>query len=453
MRLFLAIACASLLACGGKLADDTTSDASTTDVIIKKDAKPPIDTGLPDVKPPPPPLDAGLNVSGQGPGYESEDQIAVAPDGTIAILWSAFTQTAPYVAMQYSFSTDDGKTFSAPKDVITPNGLLPGDPAITVDAQGNFWASYLGIKYAGQSVDYSRVYVAEAPKGTFAFNMPVEISPPNNTTSLIDHPKIFVTKAGSLLVGWADFPNTNTNFSGVIARSTDGANWTRTTVITQPEALYGTFFWFCQGASAVYTTFLEATSAKSFISARASTDDGVTFGAGSTQVSPDTDQVAALDPFCAASGSDVWVMFGTTQSPSVDATTLDGADHLWIMHSGDGASTFDTARVDALDSKASQLATIPLMVRDSKGVLDVAYVAGDFSGDPSGSIRMTRTTGLTAAPSKAIDGPMIFDLSRTDQSWVGDYFGAIDHAGTLYVAYPRNETGLDHIYFAKVALP
>jgi len=448
MRVLAALAVA-LLACGGTVADDDASTDASTDVVTKKDAKPVVDTGI-DVSPP---LDAGVNVSGQGPGYESEDEIAVAPDGTIAILWSGFTQGAPYITMQYAFSTDDGKSFTAPKDVLIDPALYPGDPAITVDAQGNFWASYLGISYAGQNLQYTRVFVAEAPKGTLAFGAPVEISPPNNTTALIDHPKIFVTKAGTILVGWASFPTpTAQTATGVVARSTNGTTWTRTTIIDEPEASFGTFFWFCEGASAVYTTFLEATNA--FVAgARASLDDGISFGTTSTQVSLDTDAIAALDPMCVASGSDMWVMYGTTQNPSVDETTIDGADHVWIAHSGDGAKTFDAPRVDALDLKASKLGTLPLMVRDATGALDVAYIAGNAADDQSGSIRFTRTLGATASASQVVDGPMIFDLGRTTQTWLGDYFGGVVHSGAFYLAYPRNETGLDHIYFAKVALP
>lgn len=434
-------------ACGGKLGDDdggTPIDASSKDV--KKDGTPIVDTGI-DVKPP---LDGGLNVSGNGPDFESEDEIAVAPDGTIAILWSAFSQGPPYVAMRYAFSTNDGKSFSAPAEVITPNGLYPGDPAITVDAQGNFWASYLGISYSGQGVAYSRVYVAEAPKGTMKFGMPVEISPPNNTTDLIDHPKIHVTSAGTLLVGWADLAGPSfQSGTGVVARSTNGTTWTRATIVEQPETVFANFFWFCESSAGVHTVFLQASSTAFFTALRTSTDDGLSFGAGtSTQVSQPSDQVAGLDPMCAGSGSDVWVMYMTTQNPSVDETTLDGADHIWVAHSLNGGQTF-FEHTDGLDAKGSKLATIPVFVRDEAGMNDVAYIAGDFDQDTNGSIRLTRSGG----PSKSVDGPMLFDLSRTSQTWVGDYFGAVAHSGSLYLAYPRNETGLDHIYFAKVAVP
>ena len=447
-----AIVCAALLvACGGKLADEgDAGDGGATDAFVpKKDASKPKDAAI-DVQPQP---DGGVNVSGEGPGYESEDQLAVAPDGTIAILWSAFTPTPPYVAMQYSFSTDDGQSFSPPQPIVIGGALYPGDPAITVDSAGNFWASYLGIAYSGQNVAYSRVFVSEAPKGSMTFGPPVEISQPGNTTHLLDHPKIFATKTGALLVGWADYPSTTaTSGTGVVARSTDGTSWARTTLVQQPEAIFGTFFWFCEGATNVYTTFLEATN-QLLIGVRTSGDDGVTFSPTTVAASAPNDAVAALDPACAASGDDLWVMYATTSQPSVDETTLDPADHLWITHATGGGTIFDATHVDTLDQKITKLGTIPLLARDGSGKLDVAYVGGNVSGDTSGSVRFTRTDGVSVAPSVLVDGPMEFDLSRVDQAWLGDYFGGVVHGPAFYLAYPRNETGLDHIYFARVPLP
>jgi hypothetical protein len=453
MRAWLGLLC-GVLACGGTVTDvgdgGDAGDAAVKDVVTEKDAQPLSDAG-----------DAGdagdggsglgLNVSGEGPGYESEDQIAVAPDGTIAILWQAFTQTPPYFAMRYAFSTDDGKTFSAPKNIVVGGGLYPGDPALTVDASGNFWASYLAIAYSGQTVAYSDVYVAEAPHGSLYFGAGTLVSTANNSTDLNDHPKIFATKTGTLLVGWADYPSATAG-TGVVARSTDGQAWTRTTLVDNNEASFATFFWFCEGASHVYTTFLEGTS-QLLIGTRASADDGATFTSTTVVASPPSDEVAALDPACAADGDDLWVMYPTTHNPSVDETTIDPADHLWLAHSPDDGATFDTTHLDTLDLAATTLATLPILVRDPAGKLDVAYVAGNTAGDTNGSIRFTRTDGVTVGPSTFVDGPMTFDLSRVDQGWLGDYFGSVARAGALYLAYPRNETGLDHIYFAKMPLP
>jgi hypothetical protein len=448
---FLASSCALVLfgACGGKLADGdggSPPDAAIQDAVVKKDAK------VQDSGPDSGPSTGGIDVSDTGMGFESEDQIAVAPDGTIAILWQALG--AGTITMQYSFSTDDGKSFTPPQNVHTPGTLAPGDPSITVDASGNFYASYLGIQYQGMGPTFSRVYVASAPKGTMAFGAPVEISAPGNTTDLNDHPKIHVTQGGALVVGWADIPSLSSpNATGVVARSPDGTTWTRTTLVGQPEASFGTFFWFCEGKGMLYTTFLEYTSTKAQVGLRSSANDGVTWTTSSSQVSLDTDQLAGLDPACVAMGPDVWVMYATTMMPSMDVSTLDGADHVWLAHSGDLGATFDTARVDAIDHAADALATIPLLALDGSGKLDVAYVAGATAGDSKGTVRFTRTAGGAVSPSVLVDGPMLFDLSRVSQTWLGDYFGGVVHGSAFYLAYPNNSSGQDHIYFQKIALP
>lgn len=447
MRLWFALAVA-VAACGGTITDSgDAGDGGGVDVVVGKDAKPPVESG-PDAAP-----GIGVNVSGDGPGYESEDQIAVAPDGTIAILWQAFTQGPPYIAMNYAFSVDGGQTFSTPQPVVLGGGLYPGDPAITVDANGNFWASYLGIAYTGQTLAYTNVYVAEAPNGSQTFGAPTLVSTPNNSTDLNDHPKIFATKTGTLLVGWADYPSTNASTgTGVLARTANGTNWTLTTLIGQPEASFATFFWFCEGASNVYTAFLEGTT-QFVIGVRSSADDGATFTSSTVVASDPLDAVSALDPACAASGDDLWVMYPTTNDPSVDESTIDPVDHIWITHSATDGASFDATHVDMLDTKVAALGTLPLLVRDQASKLDVAYVAGASSGDTNGSIRFTRTDGVSVSASTFVDGPMTFDLSRVDQGWLGDYFGGVAHQGSFYLAYPRNETGLDHIYFAKLPLP
>jgi len=448
MRTFVALA--FLCACGGQI-DPGTADgggagkdaASKHDVVTVPDV---VDAG-------PAPI-GGVNVSGGGLGYQAEDQIAVAPDGTIAILWTEILPTPPYVTMGYRFSTDDGQSFTPTQHITVPATLFPGDPTITVDADGNFYAGLLAIHYSSQTADYSQVYVARADKGSLSFGTPVEVSEPGNTTMLFDHPKIFVTSKGRILVGYASFAGMQAATAvGVVASSPDGVAWSRTEVVGQPEAAFANLFWFCEGQSSVYTTFLEATNADYFVGLRASADDGVTWSPSSTSVSLPGEPLAGLDPGCVASGDDVWVMYTTTKKPSIDESTLDMADAIRVAHSPNAGASFDAKRGEALDTAQSELAMIPILARESSGRLDVAYVAGDAAGDPNGSVRYDTMAGVVATPSVLVDAPLVFDTSRTAQTWVGDYFGAVVHGGALYLAYPRNDEGASHIWFAKASLP
>jgi hypothetical protein len=382
---------------------------------------------------------------------ESEDQIAVAPDGTIGILWSAYSQTA--LEMAYRFSTDDGASFSPIERITLPAGYEPGDPSITTDAQGNFYLSTLGIHQAGGNIDQIRAYVAKAPKGSTTFGTPVEITDPA-TILFLDHPKIRVLASGTIVVTYmASTDLAGTTSDGVLASSPDGITWTRTTFVTQPDAVFSNLFWTCEGQGVLYVTYLEFTATAGYVALRKSTDQGATWSHPSTVVSLPTEIVAANDPVCVASGSDVWIQYTTTPMNVTSQNSLDPAHAMPIAHSANAGLTLDPTRIDSLDTKASAEAMFPVILRESSGTLDVAYLAGHADMDPMGSVRLTRATGSTFAPSTAIDGPLSFDVDRTATTWLGDYFGAVLHGPAMYVAYPMNTTGLDHIYFRKVPLP
>ncbi len=438
-------------ACGGQIdaVHDGGGDAGQKDAPAKQDV-----VAVPDVVDSGPIGIGGVNLSGDGPAYQTEVQIAVAADGTIGIMWTEISPTPPYVSMGYRFSIDDGKTFSPVQHITLPAGLYPGDPALNVDANGNFYAGLLGIHYSAQTVDYSRVFAAKSPQGALKFGTPVEVSAPGNTTALFDHPKIFVTSKGTILVGYADFPSLQgVSGTGVVSSSVDGTTWTQTEVIGQPEAQFANLFWFCEGASSVYLTFLEASTTDYFVGVRTTANDGASWSSASVPVSLSGEMLAGLDPECVASGNDVWVMYTTTKKQAMDETTLDLANAIYVAHSGDGGGTFDATRGQALDTAASQLAVLPNLTRESSGRLDVSYIAGDADGDTSGSLRYDTMIGMKATPTVLVDGPILFTSSRTSQTWLGDYFGSAVHAGALYLAYPRNDSGLSHIYFAKAPLP
>jgi len=62
-------------------------------------------------------------VSSGSDQFETEDQIAVASDGTIGIAWTAFGGGASIGAILYAFSTNGGSSFTAPVRIPLPAGL------------------------------------------------------------------------------------------------------------------------------------------------------------------------------------------------------------------------------------------------------------------------------------------------------------------------------------------
>ena len=280
----------------------------------------------------------------------------------------------------------------------------------------------------------------------------MEVSEPNNTTAIFDHPKIFVTSAGTVVVGYAAYATpTSPGSQGIVARSTDGTSWSRTVAIDQPES--ANLLWFCEGAANVYLTFFGANTTEAFAGLRTSTDDGVTWSASSVHASLDTDMMGQADVGCVAAGNDVWVLYATSAMRSVDATTLDVLDGLFVAHSGNAGASFDASPVQALDTAAGSVALLPLLTREASGTLDVTYISGNAVGDPKANVRFNRIDGTTVSPGEYIDGPLLFDKSRISYTWLGDYFGAVVHDDVLYTAYPRNDTGVTRIDLAELPAP
>jgi hypothetical protein len=394
---------------------------------------------------------------GSQPGAETETQLAIAPDGTIAIAWIGIDATgASWIG--YRFSTDGGTTFSPMARMAMPTGLEGSDPALTVDAAGNFYLSALGVHFAGTSADYTLVYVAKAMSGTTTFGVPVQVVNPPQPL-LYDHPKILVTAQGTVVLGFAettalaDGGVADTSI-GRIATSKDGQSWQLGTIVAPPAIQFANLFWFCEGPGVLYATYLEATATAEYIALRSSSNDGATWSLSSTIVSTSSEIVAGLDPGCVAQGSDVWVVYTTTSAPTTDPVHfLDSAKAIRVAHSGDRGSTVDPTPMDALDTAASSLGLMPVLVRETGGGLDVAYLAGNSEGDTRGSMRYVRdATDAGFGSSVAVDGPLTFTMNRTMGNWLGDYLGAVASGNKLLIAYPNNASGNTHIYFRAMPL-
>jgi hypothetical protein len=402
-------------------------------------------------------IGAGVPISSSSQDvFESEDQLAVAPDGTIAIAWIAIVRGAPGSWIAYRFSKDGGATFSSIGRLSLPTGLAGSDPAVAVDAAGNFYLAALGVHFTGtgQAADYTRVFVAKAASGGTAFGAPVEVSNPS-PTFLYDHPKILVTASGTIVVSFAQFTSMMaTTNGGLAATSRDGQTWRIGTIVDAASVQMANLFWLCEGAGILYAAYLEATPTDAHIALRSSTDQGVTWSPASGIVSLASEIPAGLDPTCVASGNDVWVAYATNTSPATDPTTLlDSAQTIRVAHSADRGSTVGATRMDALDTAAGMLGLLPVLVREPGGALDVAYLGGNSEGDATGSMRYARTAGARFGASVGVDRPLFFTMKRNTVTWLGDYLGAVVSGGKLLLAYPMNAGGATHIYFRSMPLP
>lgn len=396
----IALAWIACVACGGRLLDEGATDAGSgsdsndggssmidaataDEIAVASDAS-----------------TSGTNVSGSGSGVDTEPQLAIAADGTIAVVWRTTTQDDAST-IRCAFSPD-GKSFTAPLDVASGT-----DPAIAADAAGGF---VLAFTTGGNAIA-----VATSAKGAQAFGA-------SQVIGAGAHASVLVTSKGTRLVA----------FDGGIARA-QGSTWSAVPFAGERPSM-------CESSLSVVTTYL----GDSFVGARASTDDGATWPVTS-QASLASDAVVRLAPTCAASGIHTWITYATTTIPA--GATLPVADRVWVAHSADGAAAFDTARVEILDH-ATALATIPRAAVTETGALRVVvYVAGSAANDPTGSVRAVASTLWSAAPSTVVASPELFDLSLTSPTRLGESVGVAARASTVYVAYPDNAGATTHIAF------
>ncbi len=384
------IACA---ACGGRLLDEgavadagASSDAGPLEAAASDVISADVDASI-----------SGTNISGEGSGVDTEPQLAVAADGTIAIVWQTTVQGTSTIRCAFS---SNGASFGSPLDVA------PGsDPAIAADAGGGFV-----VAFTANGV----VSVAFAANGALAFGAAAAIGAGA-------HASVLVTTKGTRLVA----------FDGGVARA-QGDVWS-----TAP--LPGERLAMCESSLGIVTTYLGA----AFVGTRASTDDGVTWPV-SSQASLASDAIARLAPTCVATGIHTWVTYATTTVPP--GATLPVADHVFVAHSADGAAAFDTARIEITEGTTT-LATIPRAAIDDSGSVHVAYIGGDGANDPAGSVRAAKSSLWSASPSTVVASPELFDLSLMSATRLGDSLGIASRASTVYIAYPDNTAGTTHVSF------
>lgn len=452
MRRFLACSACVLVACGSRtlLLEDEPVDASPdqdsgvpdTGVDAKRDTG--IDTGIDSGT-----FDAAYISQRVPNGWEDETQVAAASDGTACVVWQGVEpqNQQPYW-MGYRFTSDGGKTWSAIGAVPPlPQGMVPSDPAVTVDSKDNFWLSFLGVHFTGQNVDFTSPFVMKAPKGSTTFGAPLALT---TNKEFYDHPKILALPNDHLLVTLAEV-----QFSprGMAFRSNDGVNWTSATIIAGGSNTFANLFWPCSNGARAYATYIEIIGNSVRIGVRSSDDEGASWTQSSV-ASTVNDVVAFSDPSCVASGNDVWVEYPTTpkhvQDPNQEHEQLNS---VWVTRSTDRAASFPGPSIQAADKASDKVFLHPVLVREQSGALDVAMYGGTKLGDTAAGVRFTRAPTTTFGAATTLFQPLTYTVDRTAQDWLGDYMGAFPRNGFLHASFAVNSSGNSHISFARAKLP
>ena len=179
-------------------------------------------------------------------------------------------------------SHDGGLTFTETSLPPIPGSPFTfGDPALTVDSQGNFYYASLGANAAGQSL----IFVGKSSDGgtTFAPGVTVGLDPGSDKEWIAAGPDPLRPGQDNVYVTWTSFGSGNSVLK--MGRSTDGGQtWSVSTLFAPPStATLAPFLQFSnpvvdRSTGRLYVPFLAAGQAdQDFFRVLASDDGGLTF--------------------------------------------------------------------------------------------------------------------------------------------------------------------------------
>lgn len=387
--------------------------------------------------------------------FESETSLW-AFGNTVVASWIAIPGGPSPSTMGYAVSTDGGASWSSPAGVSSPGGRDASDPVVAVDAKGTFYLAFVGFQrdQQGNPLDM-HVYVSSLPAGTTTFSPPIEVSDPLENATLYDKPWITVSSSGTILVSYANFDQSS-SFALTAARSTDGLNWQRSNITSDPTfAEFSNLAFLCADSKTprVYSVFVTAFGQNEFDIRESFTDDGgVSWHAPLKVAGPSTGEIVTFDdPTCVAVGDDVSILYGTSDMPSTGMSESEPSVAIKLAHVTGGTKVVGTTEVQ--DPTAGALFIHPQLTGDSTGRLSVSYYAGQFDGDDAGSFRVGPVTWTGHGPTKAYREAVRFTSQRADPQWLGDYTGVFQQGSDVLTSFAVNQPSESHIAFARVPAP
>jgi hypothetical protein len=356
----------------------------------------------------------------------------------------------------YTFSTNDGATFSAPSLINSPMGRVGSDPVLAVDASGNIYVTWVGYFLGPQGPAGMRIYVSKANAGSTTFGPPILVSPQNDNQALYDKPWITVSNGGTVLVTYqrSGAPNA---FGIVAARSNDGgASWQRTFVVNDTTgSLFRNLAFPCapKNGNHIWVTYL-GFNGVDFDTRLSRSDDGGASWSPETIVSLANEPVAFDDPSCAGELDEVWVAYGLSLDPLDDTTSSTQKLHsIQLAYSSNGGQSILT-RGEIADLSSAKYFMHPQITREDSGALDIVYYAGQSDEDSNAYFRRDRATPpMLFPPSSVVEHPVTFLQARGDPRWLGDYVGIHTRNGRMYTSYVVNTSGLSQVAFGKYTVP
>ncbi len=387
---------------------------------------------------------------------EHEPSIAVTPDGRVVAAWIAF-ETASY-QIAYRVSPDGGGSWG---DVQ----LLPLDGDQNIAANTSLSAAPDGtvyLAYGAEHVDatgtrsHVGVYLAKLAPGAAEFSTPVEITDPKAPAGVYDQPFVAVTSKG-LFLAYGEF-SANLTTSRLTTRfSPDGGkSWSVSSLSTKSLTGFMNGVQLCRPPSGD-RAYLYAVDSDLGLALWRS-DDGGKSWSSPIQVEAAGEQGGLTymrEGNCVADGDDVYILYGLSDDLSQQSHNMVAPlSRLVLAHSADGGKSI-SSRTDVGDKAAGSHYLLSRLASEGGGVLDLTYYAGSGEGDAQASYRFARSTdrGKSFGPSIAIRTPVLYELKRTTEQWLGDYMGLVWQGGRYYSAFVDNSAPAAHVVVHSAPTP
>lgn len=188
-------------------------------------------------------------------GCTSDVQIAVGANNTVWLVWANENPNIQDLIITYANDTDpftQNLSTSFPEAQFENlSGTASHTPEMAIDSSGNISVVWMGddklndpqeVVYFSRSTDPQTGGTFCGGKQSTCTSPPVLTSPPAAGAIATGFPKIAVEAGGAIDVIWqqASATNPSSAFDIVLARSTDGASFTKTTLNSLPTTQSGT---------------------------------------------------------------------------------------------------------------------------------------------------------------------------------------------------------------------
>ncbi len=387
------------------------------------------------------PVDVYAPAISQDSASLEEWEPALANDGANNLVssWTEWPGGNANFPLGVSFSGDGGTTWSAPADIVSPDGSA-ADSVVEPLGTGFVLAWY---DHNGAA---PHIYAATGNAAT-GFGAPVEVSDPADDADY-DKPWLTHLADGTALLTYQKV--TGRKYAGIAATSSDGGRWTRSTMIE--DTTFRNLYYPCASdAGRVYVTYY----VEGAIGLGYSDDGGVTWTMNDSALGTPSN-LSFAEPECVAQSEHVWVVYGnSTVDPDGDSTGVNPRlDQLFLADvAGDGTVTTTPIPL-------ASYALAPQIALETSGAIDLTWYAGNDIGDPAGTFVRTQVLNDVVGEPVTWRTGVAFSPDRSADGWVGDYGGVRwipDSDGTTgNLAATLVQTGADgygHVSFVRASVP